>query len=290
MPKRIRVDAGRVRQILLNYLSNAIKFTTEGQIALRIEAQSRDDHRVSLCFSVQDNGIGIPPEKAGRLFNEFDQVDETVTRRFGGTGLGLAISKLLAEQMGGRVWFESTVGQGSTFYFAAPFEVAEEAAVEMLTGKPDSEAQLDHDNLRVLLAEDNRTNQMIGKAVLQRLRCKVDVAGNGLEAIEAVVNRAYDVVLMDVNMPELDGLEATRRIRRLAEIPADLPIIALTANAMAEDRAACFAAGMNDFVAKPFCKSEIVEAINKVTTGSPEGSVGFRHASNHICSKIESNA
>ncbi|MDH3662202.1 MAG: response regulator [Alphaproteobacteria bacterium] len=264
VPQCIKADAGRIRQIILNYLSNAIKFTTDGEVALRVETRPQDDSRVGLCFSVQDSGIGIPPDKATRLFNDFQQIDETIARRFGGTGLGLSIIKLLAKQMDGEVWFESVVGQGSKFYFAAPFEVAEETAKASSGAEPDRSVHLIRDKLRVLLVEDNRTNQMVAKATLQRLGCNVDVAGNGLEAVEAVVSRPYDVVLMDVNMPELDGLEATRRIRRRADIPASLPIIALTANAMAEDRTVCIDAGMNDFVTKPIDKNVIAQKINQV--------------------------
>ena len=234
--------------MLLNYLSNAIKFTEKGDVVLSIETQPADDAMIGLRFSVRDTGIGIPEDKIDRLFNDFNQVDGSITRRFGGTGLGLAITKLLAESMKGRVWLESAVGSGSTFYFEMPFEPANEQDMNQLSDLKNQDDELVKQGLRVLVAEDNRTNLLVVQTMLQRLGCTVDIAANGIEAVKAASARPYDIILMDMQMPEMDGLTATRKIRTDPEIPDDLPIIALTANAMAGDRANCLEAGMNGFV------------------------------------------
>lgn len=275
-------DPGRIRQMLLNFMSNAVKFTEQGRVVLRVEARPGTEGHTGMCFSVQDSGIGIPKDKLDRLFQNFSQVDSSTARRFGGTGLGLAITKLLAQQMKGRVWCESTVGAGSTFYFAAPFKTAEEAERHPALGSTEQNSELERPDLKVLVAEDNRTNQMIAQSMLRRLGCRVDVAGNGQEAIEAVAARPYDIVLMDVQMPEVDGLEATRRIRAREDAVSAIPIIALTANAMAGDRTICLEAGMDDFVSKPINKQTLIQAINRMLrksskAGPIEAEVADRH-------------
>lgn len=263
-PEYIIGDPGRIRQMLLNFLSNAIKFTEKGSVFLHVDARPSSGGQIGVCFSVEDTGMGIPDEKRNLLFQDFSQVDSSTARRFGGTGLGLAITKLLAQQMGGRVWCDSAVGKGSTFYFAAPFKSATKAEIECDSVQADGSMTLDQGNLKVLLAEDNRTNQMIAQSMLRGLGCRVDVAGNGLEAVQAVSERHYDLILMDIQMPDLDGVDATRRIRGRDDAMATIPIIALTANVMAEEKMTYLDAGMNDFIAKPVNKGLLVGAINRV--------------------------
>ncbi|MGI9509751.1 MAG: response regulator [Geminicoccaceae bacterium] len=264
VPRCIAGDPGRIRQMILNYLSNAVKFTDRGSVVIEVTARPESQGKVGLCFAVRDTGIGIPADKADRLFSDFNQVDSSIARRFGGTGLGLAITKLLAENMGGRVWFESTPGVGTTFYFAAPFEAADDSARHHASVQTGQDTCLRRQDLRVLLAEDNRTNQMIAQAMLRRMGCSVDVAANGLEAVDAAAARPYDIILMDVQMPEMDGLEATRKIRCSPGPQSTLPIIALTANAMAGDKEECLETGMNDFVSKPIAQPDLIAVINAV--------------------------
>ena len=267
MPRYLRSDPGRVRQVVLNFLGNAVKFTERGQVELK--AQTREaDGQLWLEVKVCDTGIGIAADKLPLLFQSFKQTDASIARRFGGTGLGLAISKKLIELLGGRVWVESTEGAGSTFGFALPVEAAAASDSDNgSTGKADAiAAALAAINglgrpLRLLIAEDNATNLLVARSVLAKFEIVPDVAGNGVEAIEAVRRFAYDVVLMDVHMPEMDGLEATRAIRSMSGPQAFVPIVALTANAFSDDIKTCQAAGMNGHVGKPFRTDELLSAI-----------------------------
>jgi two-component system, sensor histidine kinase len=246
LPSRVRTDPHRLAQIIGNLLGNALKFTCEGRVTLSVDAR-RVNERLELAFAVADTGIGIEPEQLDRLFQPFTQADSTTTRRFGGTGLGLAICSRLVERMGGRISVESQPRVGTTFRFTVTVE-------EVSSGHPHApppEIQVGAEGLglRVLLAEDNPMNQTIGLALLRRMGCDASLARDGAEALAMVNECEFDLVFMDVQMPMLDGLDATRAIRALNQ--PQPRIVALTANAFEGDRAACLAAGMNDFLSKP---------------------------------------
>jgi signal transduction histidine kinase/ActR/RegA family two-component response regulator len=266
VPRVVVGDVSRLRQILLNVLNNAVKFTEQGNVALAVAGSAREDGAAELHFAVHDTGIGLTPDQLGRLFQSFSQADASITRRYGGTGLGLAISKRLAEAMGGTMWAESDgPGHGSTFHVtvvAAPAEASDVAPTGPTRGSLDLDPeQAVRHPLRILLVEDNVVNQKLALRLLSQMGYQADLAGNGLEAVEAVERQPYDLVLMDVQMPELDGLEATRRI--VAELPAERRpwIVAMTANAMDGDRAACLEAGMKGYISKPIRVDELVGAV-----------------------------
>jgi PAS domain S-box-containing protein len=259
LPQSLRGDAGRLRQVLINLLGNAIKFTETGGITLRIASQeTRADGIVIRCV-VTDTGIGIKPEILPTLFQEFRQGESSIARRYGGSGLGLAICRQLVERMGGTIGIESEPGCGSQFWFTVPLQ--EDRTEAARAGAEDGKASLEcieaalaarRPKLRVLVAEDNATNLFVTMRILQKLGIEADSAGDGIEAIAAVKARSYDLILMDMQMPNLDGLEATRNIRGMPLAVASVPIIALTANTFAEDIRRCRDAGMNNFIAKPF--------------------------------------
>jgi signal transduction histidine kinase/CheY-like chemotaxis protein/HPt (histidine-containing phosphotransfer) domain-containing protein len=250
-------DPLRLRQVLQNLISNALKFTATGEVVVRVEKVSEDKGSVVCRFSVQDTGIGIEPEHLPRLFQSFFQTDSSVTRRYGGTGLGLAISKRLVELMGGRIGVESRLGKGSLFWFELP-----------LARISDAEARKGHSvpvlprGQRVLLVEDNRLNQEVALHFLRRAGLEVDVASHGAEALERLAQAPYDVVLMDCQMPFMDGYEAARRIRAMPQF-AQLPIIALTANALPGDRERSLAAGMNDHLSKPINANQLYQILER---------------------------
>jgi signal transduction histidine kinase/ActR/RegA family two-component response regulator len=248
-PEALMGDHARTRQVLVNLLSNAVKFTLDGEVHVTLSARTLDDGRIEAHFAVTDTGIGIEEKDLGRLFTSFQQLDGSLTRAHGGTGLGLAISKRLTELMGGAIWVESTPGKGSTFHFTV---VGEAAPVPARRPPPPAvDRNLARRRpLRILLAEDDVVNQHVTLALLSHLGYRADLAFNGREVLEALASQAYDVVLMDVQMPEIDGLEATRRIRQLPVSRQPL-ILALTAHAMTGDRERCLAAGMDGFLSKP---------------------------------------
>ena len=275
VPDVVVGDASRLQQILLNVLNNAVKFTEEGAVTLTVFGANRDDAgSVELRMVVRDTGIGISPDRIGRLFKPFTQTDTSISRRFGGTGLGLAISKRLAEGMGGTMWAESEgSGRGSSFHITIKAQVAAADAVTKTHTRSQAPVDLDPElanrhPLRILLVEDNPINQKLALRLLSRMGYEADVAGNGVEAVEAVGRRAYDLVLMDVQMPEMDGLEATRTIVERVEAARRPRIVAMTANAMAGDRESCFAAGMHGSLAKPIRVEELVDAL---LTARPTG-------------------
>ena len=268
LPRRLRGDPARLRQIVLNFANNAVKFTERGEVELRAEVLRRNEASVRVRIAVADTGIGIPADRMHRLFQSFSQVDASTTRRYGGTGLGLAISKQLAELMGGQVGVESTVGEGSVFWVDLDLEVVEDAAAaaELATTGATAAATKPAvpPGLRILLVEDNPVNQKVAALMVDRhLGADATLAASGREAIAALRDGAYDLVLMDCQMPGIDGYEATRRIRRGAggvQDPA-IPIVAMTANAMKGDREACLRAGMDDYLAKPVRPAELVAAV-----------------------------
>ncbi len=263
----LRGDPSRLRQVLFNLIGNAIKFTEEGSVLVRVGWQPSALERYSLHVAVEDSGIGIPDEVLPRIFDRFTQADSSTARRYGGSGLGLAISREIVELMGGRIEAASLPERGSRFEFVLPLDCAlPPPAPAARAANVETTADAAAAARRILVAEDNTVNQILIKAVLDRLGHYSDIVGNGREAVDQSRSAIYDLVLMDVQMPEMDGLTATREIRRL-EIGHDqhLPIVAMTANAMAEDRAACLDAGMDDYVAKPIDVPQLVAAIERAT-------------------------
>jgi CheY-like chemotaxis protein len=279
VPSFLRGDPGRLRQILVNLGGNAVKFTEKGEIMIRVCLESENRKEATLCFSVSDTGIGIPAKRQDILFSPFSQVDGSTTRKYGGTGLGLAISKHLAELMGGKIGLESKEGKGSTFWFTAVFEkqpdglrsademsakIGDEGAIERSAAKP-SISENDMLKIRILLVEDNPINQKVAQAMLKKMGFRADVVANGKEAVNALKMIPYDLVLMDCQMPLMDGFEATRCIRQQGSkaLNPRIPIIAMTALAMQGDREMCIQAGMSDFIAKPVQQRELAEMLGK---------------------------
>ena len=261
---KMRGDPTRLTQCILNYLANAIKFTEQGSIRLRCEAlEWRSDGRVHLRFVVSDTGVGIASEVQGRLFNAFEQADSSTTRNYGGTGLGLAINRRLAELMGGKAGVVSQLGQGSEFWFTVVIDSATAVATQPAQVLHADAALREHfAGSRILLCEDNAINQEVALALLHDVGLHVELAGDGVEALNKLAETAFDLVLMDMQMPLMDGLEATQKIRQTPEY-GQLPILAMTANAYPEDRQACIDAGMNDFVAKPVNPEALYAALLK---------------------------
>ena len=289
VPDLLIGDPLRFRQILINLVDNAIKFTHEGRIAVSAEVRKQTPESVLLEFSVSDSGIGIRPEDQERIFSPFTQADASTTRNYGGTGLGLTISRKLVELMNGHLRVESLPDHGSTFYFTVSLKIPQTTAIESSeTGKsPYSSAR--RRALQILLAEDTPTNQKVAQYLLMKRGHIVEIARNGRQALELIAQREYDVILMDVQMPVMDGFQATAAIRALADpAKARLPIIAMTAHALKEDAARCIAAGMDAYVSKPlqvdefielvelFGETEIGRTITPARRDTPTGNMKFR--------------
>ena len=276
VPESVVGDPGRVRQVLLNLIGNAIKFTETGQVSLAaaVDSEQPDGGRedlVDLRFSVVDTGIGIPGEQQASVFEAFHQLDGSSTRRHGGTGLGLAISARLAELMGGRIWLESAPGKGSAFHFTVRVQRSTPEARRQAPDQPLARGALSGRDraVRVLLVEDNLVNQRLFVRLIEKLGHQVSVAANGRQALTMLAAGRFDVVLMDVQMPEMDGLEATREIRRLERrIGVHTPILGLTAHAMKGDKERCLEAGMDSYLAKPVRVDELTEAIASLAAPS----------------------
>jgi CheY-like chemotaxis protein len=280
VPALIESDAARLRQILVNLLDNAVKFTSSGEVLVRVEAcfppteGSRDalveDRRVELRFAVCDTGIGISPDRMDRLFRPFSQADSSTSRLYGGTGLGLAICHRLAQGLGGRIWVESELGKGSTFWFTIRCRVVG-ADLPPVPRESEGAGKIDGSGLpplRILVAEDNVINQKVALLLLERLGYAADVAADGEETLAALRRQRYDVILMDVQMPGMDGVEAARHIRD--EWPAEERprIIAVTASALREDRETCLSAGMDDFLSKPVLLEDLRLVLSQAAAGT----------------------
>jgi CheY-like chemotaxis protein len=257
LPHNLVGDPTRLQQALLNYATNAVKFTEAGSVTLRALKQEETDESVLVRFEVTDTGIGIEPEAMSRLFSAFEQADNSMTRKYGGTGLGLAITLRLAELMGGESGANSTPGVGSTFWFTANLKKGEEAAASAATAV-DAEAEIRrrYAGHRILVVDDEPINREVALMQLEAVDLVADAAEDGAEAVSMAQKNSYTAIFMDMQMPKLNGLEATQEIRRLPGY-RDTPIIAMTANAFAEDKAQCIAAGMNDFLIKPFNPDEM---------------------------------
>ena len=262
-PPALRGDAARIRQILVNLLGNAVKFTERGTVTLRVERECDAEGTERLRFAVRDTGIGIAPEHIDRLFDDFTQADASISRRFEGTGLGLAICRRLVKLMQGEIGVESELGTGSTFWFTLPLVAATTSASELAGAAEEWEFAVAASRpLRVLVAEDNLLNQQIVAATLAAFGCNAEFAGNGEEAVRAVREENFDVVLMDVRMPVMSGPDATKTIRELDAPGAATPIVALTADVMREVLRHCIEVGMNAAAAKPIDRVELARAIN----------------------------
>lgn len=266
VPLWVQGDENRFRQVFSNLLSNSIKFTDNGYVSVKYKAVPLNAEEVEIQYAITDTGIGIPENVIPRLFSSFEQADSSTSRRFGGTGLGLAICKKLIAKMGGEIWVKSEEGVGSTFFFTMRLKTFNESeASGIYTKTPeaiDSKMSL-RLPLQILLAEDNRVNQMVALGFLSKLGYKADLANNGREVLSQVEKRNYDLIFMDVHMPETDGLAATRAIRAKMKDPHKPHIVALTADAMKENVDECYAAGMNDFITKPVRLADIQTAISK---------------------------
>ena len=261
-PDWVQGDPVRLRQIVANFISNAIKFTHEGSVTVILLPSPT--YPQGVWIGVQDTGIGIPDDKQASLFEAFTQADASTTRKYGGTGLGLAISKKLAEMMGGRIGVESEVGVGSLFYVDLPLPAAQPP--QTAPCEPTADLPEAFPNRRILLVEDNEVNRKVATRLLAKLQLQVDIAVNGLEAVQKATETAYDLILMDCQMPEMDGYEATRTLRQQG---VQTPIIALTANALEGDREKCLACGMNDYLSKPIQADKLRQTLARWLSETP---------------------
>jgi signal transduction histidine kinase/DNA-binding NarL/FixJ family response regulator len=267
VPRQLIGDAGRIRQVVSNFLSNAVKFTEHGRVTVSVQVEAARDRQSVVRVAVADHGIGIAEDKLDLVFDKFTQADASTTRVYGGSGLGLAICKQIAELMGGDVGVTSRLGEGSTFWMRVTLPIDPSVMEPRAEGAPPAPRALDGARLHVLVAEDNPVNQRVTLRMLEVLGCRVDVADTGARAVAMWDTGLwsadpYDVVLMDVHMPEMDGYEATAEIRRREGGNRHTRIIALTANAMRGDRDRCLTAGMDDYIAKPVKLDDLRAALS----------------------------
>jgi PAS domain S-box-containing protein len=279
VPSRVLGDPGRLRQILVNLTGNAIKFTERGGVTIRVEQLSQTATEIELHFSVKDTGIGIPLNKQQHVFSAFAQADSSSTRTFGGTGLGLTISSQLVEMMGGKISLESEEGVGSTFHFTVRLGTVQVTRIEAAPDAAWRHAEEGQPRLRFLVVEDNVVNRLVATRLIEKQNHTVSTAANGREALDVLEREGFDCVLMDVQMPVLDGFEATAAIReRDRNSGGHLPIIAMTAHAMAGDLERCLAAGMDGYIAKPIQAKTLFATVERVLgtlkTHSPNGLAG----------------
>lgn len=268
VPVLLRGDARRLRQVVTNLVANAIKFTHTGQISMTVSVATRSPGGLTLHFKVSDTGIGIPKDRQSAIFEPFVQVDGSTTRTYGGTGLGLRIAAQLVELMEGTIWVESAIDQGSAFHFTVKFGLARPAEAPVAPVEPlNPPNPFRHGT--ILLAEDNYINQMVTVRILEGQGHRVVVGANGRLALEILERQAVDLILMDIQMPEMDGFQATKAIRDQEAITgAHVPIIALTAHAMQGCRQKCLDAGMDDYLSKPVCGKDLLEVVNRTLVGT----------------------
>lgn len=277
IPEQVRGDVARIRRVLSNIIDNAIKFTEEGSVIVTLSDGGEHDGKTVLEFCVRDTGIGMSAEAVGKLYSSYTQADPTISERFGGTGLGLSIARKLVRKMGGEIECESSPGRGTTFRVSIPLAPAtdETARRSVDAPRPDvTRTKQDTGRIRILVVEDNRINQMLITTYLGKFGYDYDVAPNGEEALRAIDRTGYDLILMDIQMPGMDGMEATRRIRKLDGPAARLPIIALTANAMQGDRECYLAAGMDDYISKPIIAATLYGKIDAALAESAARDTG----------------
>jgi PAS domain S-box-containing protein len=265
-------DPMRLNQILINLISNAMKFTHHGNIKVDCSIHDVKNRMYWISFKVSDTGIGIPASKLNTIFESFSQADESVTRKYGGSGLGLTIVKQLVDMQHGKITVESRENVGSVFTAIIPYQSVKAKQLTRSKSKPKTTETLNLKNLRILLVEDNDINRLYAQSILKNWNCKTDVAENGLIAIEKLKTRDYDVVLMDVQMPVMDGYEASKAIRLMPPSTNEVPIVALTANATRSDAELCLAAGMNDYLAKPFTPEDLYNKLFHDLGIKPAGS------------------
>ncbi len=253
-------DSAKVRQILINLISNALKFTHEGSVDINVESWMEGED-IRIRYTIKDTGIGIKEEDLEHLFKPFTQVDQGNARHFQGTGLGLSITRLLAEKMNGQVGVHSRYGEGASFWVEIPFKIREKARALQVVDKNTSMTGMEKADINMLIVEDNPINQKVAQRIFKKIGYNPDLASNGKEGLEKATDNSYDIIFMDIQMPEMDGLEATRALRKLG---VDSIIVAMTANAFASDRQDCLNAGMDDFVAKPIKVGDIKKVIGRV--------------------------
>lgn len=289
VPRAVVGDKLRLRQILINLLNNGVKFTEKGSITLEIECLKTTDGALLIQFAVHDTGIGIAPDKQKYIFKEFTQEDDSSTRKFGGTGLGLAICRQLCELMGGSINVRSIPDQGSSFFFSIPFTPCKTGELQAVVTNQNKKKHIQNSPLSILLVEDNAANRILAKMILEEKNHRLKEAHDGLQALNILTKHTFDIVLMDVQMPVMDGFTATRAIRsaeqgdQIPELDRQLavklcnrlrschtPIVAMTANAMSGDREKCLAAGMDAYLAKPFHPEELVSIFNNLAVNSSD--------------------
>ncbi|MBC3348060.1 response regulator [Pseudomonas sp. SWRI196] len=259
---QVQGDPTRIRQILVNLIGNALKFTEQGRVTVQCQWQALDHELLWFTCTVRDSGIGIATESLERMFDAFQQADSSISRRYGGTGLGLPIARTLAERMGGTLRAQSEEGQGSVFTLEIPLALSQKAPIALAPKLPDGIGSGHGEGRNVLLVEDNPVNQTVIEAMLRSLGFTVSIAADGAQAIRSAESLIFEAILMDCRLPIIDGYEATRQIRQLPGC-AEVPIIALTANALQGDREACLAAGMNDYLAKPFKRADLQQILQR---------------------------